>query len=448
MADFDFDLITIGAGSGGVRAARMSANHGARVAIMESGPLGGTCVNVGCIPKKLLSYAAHYREDFEDASGYGWEVAPRRFDWPSLIAAKDTEIRRLNGIYERMLRDAGVEIFAGRARLVGPHEVALGGQTHSARHILIASGGHPVRAALPGGEQMITSEDAFHLKQLPACAVVYGAGYIAVEFASIFNGLGVETHLVYRADRLLRGFDGDIGPLLAEEMSRKGVNLHPSCRIERIVPGDIKRVTLSDGTVLAAGCVLGATGRAPNSANLGLEELGVAMGEHGAIQVDGTYTTNLPSIHAIGDVTDRIQLTPVALAEGMAFADHWFGKGLRKVSYENVPTAVFSHPNVACVGLSEEAARLRGAVRIYKSSFGALRHTLSGRGERTFMKLVVDAQNDRVLGAHMIGPDAGEVLQGFAVALNCGATKAQFDATIGIHPTVAEEFLTMRAPAS
>jgi glutathione reductase (NADPH) len=453
MAEFDFDLITIGAGSGGVRASRFAADLGARVAIIEARELGGTCVNVGCIPKKLLSYAAHFAEDFEDARGFGWSSTNPTFDWPAFVAAKDREIERLNGIYERVLAEAGVLVLRGRARLLGPHEVRVGTRTVSAGRILVATGARPVRPVLPGSAAMITSEEAFHLKTLPRRAVIYGAGYIALEFASIFNGLGVDTHLVYRSSGLLRGFDADLREHLASEISAKGVHLHPTTRIERLETRGAQdtqgahRVYLSEGTTLEVDCVLAATGRTPNTADLGLVEVGVTLGGRGEIQVDESYTSSVPSIHAIGDVTDRIQLTPVALAEGMAFAERWFGRGLRAVSYERVPTAVFCHPNVAAVGLTESAARAAGmAVRIFRSRFGPLKHTLSGRNEQSFMKLVVDRDTDRVLGVHLVGADAGEVIQGFAVALNCGATKAQFDRTIGVHPTLAEEFLTLRTP--
>lgn len=451
MADFEFDLITIGAGSGGVRASRFAAEFGARVALIESAYLGGTCVNAGCVPKKLLSYAAHFKEDFEDAQGYGWTWGAKQFDWPGLIAAKDAHIAYMNSVYERHLLDAGVTVIRGTAILEGPNRVSVGAQKFSARRVLVATGSKPVLPAIEGSEHFITSNEAFHLQSLPERVVVYGAGYIGVEFASIFNGLGANTSLVFRAASLLPGFDAELGPRLAAEMAQKGLTLYPNERIERIVTsqtGPRFRAVLVGGTVLEADCVLAATGRIPNSDGLGLAKLGVQLGPLGAICIDESFSTNIPSIHAIGDVTDRIQLTPVALAEGMAFADRWFGSNTRRVAYEHVPTAVFSHPNVACVGLTEEGARAAGyTLRIFKQSFHPLKQALSHRRELTFMKLVVDASTDRVLGVHMLGPEAGEVVQGFAVALNCGATKAQFDHTIGIHPTVAEEFLTMRTEA-
>ncbi len=452
---YDFDLFTIGAGSGGVRASRMAAGLGARVAVAESGAFGGTCVNVGCIPKKLFSYAAHFHEDFADAAGFGWHVAEPWFDWPTLVANKDREIARLNGIYERILTGAGVEVIRGRATVVDAHTVAVAGRTITAAHILVATGGYPTRPAIPGAELGIVSDDAFHLPELPERVLVYGGGYIAVEFASIFAGMGVQTTLVYRGERLLRHFDADLGETLAREMVKKGVKLVLGRGLTAIEQRDgelqasLTVAAGAPGERLHADCVMFATGRAPLSAQLGLQAVGVAMGPAGQVLVDDVYRTSVPSIFAIGDVTDRVQLTPVALAEGMVVADTLFGDGRRRLSYDNIATAVFSHPNVGTVGLSEERARKAGhTLKLFKSSFKALKHTVSGRDETTFMKLVVDAATDKVLGVHMVGPDAGELVQGFAVALNCGATKAQFDATIGIHPTAAEEFVTMRTPVA
>lgn len=445
MTEYDYDLFTIGAGSGGVRASRFAAQLGVRVAVAEDRDLGGTCVNVGCVPKKLLSYAAHYHGDFEDAAGFGWSLPPPAFDWPTLIANKDREIARLNGVYEKILGDAGVTLLRGRATVLDAHTVAIGDRRVSARHILVATGGRPTKPDLPGIELAITSDEAFHLAALPRRVLIYGGGYIAVEFASIFAGLGVEVTLVYRGAQILRGFDSDLGTTLAAEMAKKGVAIRLQTQLQGIVRGAAGlTVSLDDGTQLSVDSVLAATGRSPNTAGLGLEAAGVGLDQRGAVRVAADYRSNVPSILAIGDVIDRVQLTPVALAEGMYVAALLFGAGRAPINYENIATAVFSHPNVGTVGLSEEQARERGAVQIFRSRFRALRHTLSGRDEQTMMKIVVDAASDRVLGVHMVGPDAGEIIQGFAVALQCGATKAQFDATIGIHPTSAEEFVTMR----
>ncbi len=450
MSRFDLDLFVIGAGSGGVRASRISAGYGAKVAVAEERYFGGTCVNVGCIPKKLFSYAAHYREDFHDAAGFGWNVPEPDFHWPTLVANKDKEIARLNGIYARVLESAGVTILKSRARILDPHSVECGGKTYSAKHILVATGSWPSVPEIPGRELAITSNEAFFLPELPASIIVVGGGYIAVEFASIFNGLGVRTTLVYRGARLLRGFDADLGLRLAEEMTKKGVAIRFECDIAALdeKTSGLLDVTLKDGGREEAGAVMFATGRKPNTHNLGLDVAGVSLGAGGAVVVDAYLKSSVDSIHAIGDVTDRISLTPVATAEGMALAKTLFRDQPTTLDYENIPTAVFSIPNVATVGLSEEAARKRGSVEIYKTGFRALRHTLSSSEEKTFMKLVVDAASRHVLGAHMIGPDAGEIIQGIAIALKCGATKEQFDSTIGIHPTAAEEFVTLRDMSS
>lgn len=450
MSRFDFDLFTIGAGSGGVRASRVSASYGAKVAVAEERYFGGTCVNVGCIPKKLFSYAAHYREDFHDAAGFGWNAPQPSFDWPTLVANKDKEISRLNGIYERILENAGVTILKDRATILDPHHVECGGKTYSARHILVATGSWPTTPEFPGRELAITSNEAFFLPELPASIVVVGGGYIAVEFASIFNGLGIPTTLVYRGTRLLRTFDADLGLRLAEEMTKKGVSIRFESDVAALekTGSDSIRVTYKDGSSGATGAVMFATGRQPNTRNLGLEAAGVRLGAGGAILVDRYLKSSVDSIHAIGDVTDRINLTPVATAEGMALAKTLFRDQPTMLDYENIPTAVFAIPNIATVGLSEEAARKRGSVEIYKTGFRPLRHTLSGSDEKTFMKLVVDTASRRVVGAHMIGPDAGEIIQGMAIALKCGATKEQFDSTIGIHPTAAEEFVTLREISS
>jgi glutathione reductase (NADPH) len=452
MSGFDCDLFVIGGGSGGVRAARMAAQRGARVVVAEAAALGGTCVNVGCIPKKLYSYAAQYGQDFGDAAGFGWDVPAPSFDWARLKKNRAQEIARLNGIYENLLRGAGAEIVRGWAMLRGAHEVVVetaeGERSWRARHILIATGGTPSVPHFPGREHVLTSDSMFDLDPFPRRLVIVGGGYIACEFASIFHGLGSEVTQLYRGEQVLRGFDEDVRRFLAQEVRKHGVDLRVRsdvARIDRDAGG--LRVTLEDGAVLEADTVLYATGRIPNVAGLGLDALGLRVLPHGGIEVDDRFQTSVPSIHALGDVTSRLQLTPVALAEAMVLVDHLFGQGQRGISYELVPTAVFTHPNIGTVGLTEAQARERhGEVRIFRSEFRALKHTLSGNAERTLMKLVVDAASDRVVGLHMVGPDAGEIVQGFAVAMKAGATKAVFDATIGIHPTAAEEFVTMREP--
>lgn len=450
MDENAYDLFVIGAGSGGVRAARMAAQRGARVAVAESGAVGGTCVNVGCIPKKLYSYAAHYGEAFAQARGFGWEVAPPRFDWATLKANRAREIARLNGIYERLLADAGVTLLRGRARLSAPGEVELDGVRHAARHVLVATGSHPVTPDLPGGELALTSDAMFDLPVFPRRLVVVGGGYIGCEFASIFHGLGAQVTQLVRGEQVLRGFDADVQRFLAQELRRSGVDLRTGSELAAIERrGDALLLTLKSGDTLQADAVLEATGRRANTAGLGLEALGVALNERGAVIVDERFESSVPGIHAVGDVIDRLQLTPVAIAEAMVLVERLFGQARRAIDYAQVPTAVFTHPNVATVGLSEAQARERhGAVRVFRSEFRPLKHTLSGSGERMLMKLVVDAASDRVVGLHMVGEDAGEIVQGFAVAMAGGATKAQFDATIGIHPTAAEEFVTLREPVA
>ncbi len=448
MTQYDYDLFTIGAGSGGVRASRYAANLGARVAVAEERYLGGTCVNAGCIPKKLFSYAAHYGEDIGHAAGYGWRVAAPAFDWPTLVANKDREIQRLNGVYAQLLAGAGVTLLRGRAALADAHTVEVDGRRISARYILVATGGWPVVPPVPGSDLAISSNEAFHLRQLPRRVLVVGGGYIAVEFASIFNGLGADTTLVYRGERLLKEFDADLGGFLAGQMQNKGVRILFRSLIERIgrsAEGGVLRATLADGSALETDCVMYATGRAPNTRGLGLAHAGVKLAANGAVVVDANFQSSVPSIYAVGDVIDRVLLTPVALAEGMVVAESLFGAGGRSLDYADIPTAIFSNPNVGSVGLSEAQARARhGDIDVYRTAFGPLRHQLTGSGEQVLMKLVVDRKSERVLGVHMVGADAGEIIQGFAVALRCGATKRQFDATIGIHPTVAEEFVTMR----
>ena len=448
MAQYDYDLFTIGAGSGGVRASRYAAGLGARVAAAEERYLGGTCVNAGCIPKKLFSYAAHYGEDIGHAAGYGWRVAAPAFDWRTLVANKDREIERLNGVYAKLLSGAGVTLLRGRATLVDAHTVEVDGRRISARYILVATGGWPVVPPIPGSELAISSNEAFHLGELPRRILVVGGGYIAVEFASIFNGLGVDTTLVYRGERLLKEFDADLGGFLAGQMENKGVRIrfHSNIAgIARAEHGNALRATLAEGCALETDCVMYATGRLPNTRGLGLENAGVNLAANGAVVVDAKFQSSVPSIYAVGDVIDRVLLTPVALAEGMVVAENLFGSGGRSLDYEGIATAIFSNPSVGSVGLSEAKARERlGDIDVYRTAFGPLRHQLTGSGEQVLMKLVVDRQTERVLGVHMVGPDAGEIIQGFAVALKCGATKRQFDATIGIHPTIAEEFVTMR----
>jgi glutathione reductase (NADPH) len=447
--DFDYDFLVIGGGSGGVRASRVAAGLGARVAVVESGPLGGTCVNVGCIPKKLLSHAAHFSQLAEEAQGFGWQQEALRFDWATLIANKDREIERLNGVYEKMLLGAGITLIHGRASFLGPHSVLVGAETITARHILIATGGRPSMPDIPGVEHAISSDQAFHLRELPGRVVVVGAGYIAVEFASIFNGLGAQTTLLHRRQQLLRGFDADLGRVLAEEMQRQGVGFRWNEAVVAISKqADGLQLQLGNGHSLVADCVMFATGRQPNTDGLGLEAAGVRCDAAGAVIVDQNFRTSVPSIHAVGDVVDRMALTPVALAEGTVVAHHLFGQGGRSApDYELVPTAVFSHPQVGTVGLSEAAARERyGELQIFDSTFRPLSNRMGAAPENVFLKLVVSKADQRVRGVHMVGEGAGELMQGFAVALQCGATKQQFDATIGIHPTVAEELVTMREP--
>ncbi|HVZ46228.1 MAG TPA: glutathione-disulfide reductase [Ramlibacter sp.] len=450
-AGFDCDLLVIGGGSGGVRAARMAAQRNAKVILAEAAALGGTCVNVGCIPKKLYSYASHYADDFRDAAGFGWHVGETRFDWGVLKANRATEITRLNGVYQKLLEDAGVEIVTGWASVTGPHGVRVrterGEREFNARHILVATGGRPSVPDFPGCEHVVTSDGMFDLEPFPGRLVVVGGGYIACEFASIFNGLGARVTQLYRGEQVLRGFDADVRRFIAQEMRKHGVDLRTNADVASVEKTSAGlEVKLKDGTVLVADTVLYATGRVPNVENLGLEAAGVRLGRNGAVVTDDFYASSVPSIHALGDVIDRVQLTPVAIAEAMVLADRLFGEGRRSLDYEFIPTAVFTHPSIGTVGHTEEEARGRfGRVDIYRSDFKPLRHTLSGSGERTLMKLVVDAATDRVVGLHMVGADAGEIVQGFAVAMKAGATKAVFDATVGIHPTAAEEFVTMRS---
>jgi glutathione reductase (NADPH) len=441
----DFDLFVIGGGSAGVRCARIAASHGAKVGIAEERFWGGTCVNIGCVPKKFMVYAAEYGLNADDARSFGWDIAKGGHHWQTLLAAKDKEIQRLNGIYLRLLQQAGAQIFESRATLKDPHTIEIEGKTVTAEKIVVATGGHPTRLDIPGAELGIVSDDAFYLPNRPNKIAIIGGGYIAVEFAGIFAGLGAETHLIYRQPLPLRGFDEDIRLALAEELAHNGVILHPDTTPQSITAnGETKQLALSDLTVLETDLVFFATGRAPNTRNLGLESAGVKTGKQGEILVDEALASSAPHIYAIGDVTDRLNLTPVATAEGHALADSLFGNKPRKISLENVPTAVFSIPPIGTVGLTETEAARRAPAKIFVTKFTPMRHNITHRPRKTLMKLVVDAQTDKVLGAHMLGEDAGEIIQGLAIAIIAGATKADFDRTIGIHPTAAEEFVTMR----
>ena len=452
--DFDYDLFVIGAGSGGVRASRISAAYGARVAVAESMFLGGTCVNVGCVPKKLFVYGSHFSEEFEDASAYGWQVNQESFDWATLRDNKTKEIERLNGIYRNLLEGAGVTLFEAHATLIDAHTLQVGEQTVTSKYILLATGGWPVVPEFPGSEHAITSNEAFYLPEFPDSVVIVGGGYIAVEFAGIFAGLGARTTLVYRGDLFLRGFDDSVREFVKEEVQKKHINLlfnSNVAQIEKRMGADGHssfELTMTDGTQQTSDLVLYATGRKPKTAGLGLEQAGVALGENGQVLVNDDYQTSVDNIYAIGDVTDRIQLTPVAIEEGMCIANNLFTDNPKKhLDYQNIATAVFCQPNIGTVGLTEAeaVAQHAGDLDIFESDFKPMKHTLSGRDERTYLKMLVRRSDDVVLGIHMVGPDAGEITQGLAVALVAGATKAQFDATVGIHPTAAEEFVTMRS---
>ena len=456
MTDQNYDLFVIGGGSGGVRAARIAAGHGARVGLAEADRYGGTCVIRGCVPKKLLVYASRFADDFNDAKGFGWTLQAPRFDWPSLIAAKDKEIARLEGLYQNTLKNAGVETFSDRAVLTGPNSVKLehSGREIRAEKILVATGGAPyIEPDLEGREHVITSDQAFHLAKQPERIVIVGGGYIAVEFAGIFAGLGTETTIVYRGDKILRGFDDDLRDALMEAYHAKGIRILTQHTIPHVEAGDdAKRVHLDNGAVLKADEVMYATGRVPKIRGLGLEALGIERGWNGHIVVDEEFRSSIPSIYAVGDVTDKPQLTPVAIRDGHAFADREFGAMERDVDYEMIPTAVFSTPEIGTVGYPEHLAAERApALDVYVARFRPMRVTLAGREERTMMKLIVDAQSQCVIGCHVFGPDAAEIVQMAAIAMRLGATKADFDRTMPLHPSAAEELVTMRtkrAPAA
>lgn len=453
MTKFDYDLFVIGAGSGGVRAARIAAGYGVKVGIAEKNYYGGTCVNVGCVPKKLMTYVSSYAAHMDDAAGYGWEIGARNLIWQTFIKRKNQEIERLNGIYERMLKNAGVDILWGGAEILDAHSIRIQEHTYTAERILIATGGRAVKPDIEGAEEYgITSDDVFYLEEQPKRLVVVGVGYIGLEFAGIFNGLGSRVDVLFRKDKILNeGFDADVRTFLQAEMTKKGIHFHPQTnvtRVEKTVQG--LKIHLDNGQLLEADQILFATGRLPNIDGLRLSEIGVKTAQNGAVIVNQDEQTSIPSIYAVGDVTDRVALTPVALAEGHALVDRLYGLKNRYISYENIPSAVFSDPNVAQVGLTEAQARRKFGddIDIYKSDFRAMRMILAERDERTLMKLIVHRTSNKVLGVHMVGAEAGEIIQGFATALIAGATKADFDATIGIHPTAAEEFVTMRTKVS
>jgi glutathione reductase (NADPH) len=446
---YDFDLFVIGAGSGGVRTARMSASKGLKVGIAEHQALGGTCVNVGCIPKKLFVYASEYSHIFDQAEGFGWSIAKTEFNWDILRENKNKEIERLNKIYNNLLDHVGVKVIRGRASILDPHSVKVGNNVYTAKNILIATGGTPYIPEFPGSKLVVTSNEAFYLKELPRKIIIVGGGYIAVEFAGIFKGLGVETHLVYRGPLFLKGFDSDVRNKIKEEYENQGVVLHFSTDVE-----EVKKINsgycvrLSTKEEIDVDLVMYATGRIPNIKDLGLESLNIKTKSNGTIIVDDYFNTSEPSIYALGDVIGRIELTPVAIAEGMALSN-FFVTGMRSsVDYTNIPTAIFSQPNSASVGLTEEEAiKIHGIdLRIYKSQFRPMKATLGGGDSKVFMKLIVIHSSDVVIGCHMVGDYAGEIIQGLAVAIKAGATKQNFDSTVGIHPTAAEEFVTMRQP--
>lgn len=449
--NYDYDLFVIGAGSGGVRAARMSAQYGARVAVAEYQALGGTCVNVGCVPKKLFVYASEFSHAFNDAAGFGWQNTSANFHWPTLRDNKNREIERLNDIYKNLLETPGVDIIEGRGVILDPHTVQAGEHSYTCRNILVCTGGYPYVPDFPGSEHAITSNDAFFLNELPKSIVIVGGGYIGVEFAGIFNGLGVETHVIYRGELFLKSFDQDLRSKLAEEMVKQGIQLHFNDDILSIKKlgteqrESVYELALKSGETLTSGLVMYATGRKPNTQGLGLENTAVSCDARGCIEVNEFFQTTEPSIYALGDVIGRVELTPVAIKEGMALAGNLFKGESNTVDYDNIPTAVFSQPNLGTVGLTEAEARaIYKDIQIYTSEFRPMKATLSGNNERVLMKLIVDKTSDKVVGCHMLGDGAGEIIQGLAVAIKSGATKLDFDTTVGIHPTAAEEFVTMR----
>jgi glutathione reductase (NADPH) len=449
MPSYDYQLFVIGGGSGGVRAARVASGLGARVAIAENFRYGGTCVIRGCVPKKLLVYAAHFAEDFADAMGFGWTLQPAAFSWPKLIEAKNKEISRLSGLYETKLVNSKVAVMHGAAHLVDAHTVAINGQHVTAEHILIATGGTPFVPPIAGIEHAITSNEVFDLPQLPQRVLIVGGGYIAVEFAGILNGLGAQVTLCYRGEQVLRGFDDDVRAHLHDAMIKKGITvlLHRDvASIDKLANGSLSvALTGAQNTKLVVDSVLYATGRIPNTQGLGLAEVGVALDEAGGVKVDAYGQSNIPGIHAVGDVTNRIALTPVAIREGAALANTLFGATPVQADLTTVPSAVFSQPPIGTVGLTEaQALSQNREIDIYSARFRSMRHTLSGRDERTLVKLIVDTASQRVLGAHMVGADAPEIIQGLAIAVRMGATKADFDATVALHPSAAEEFVTLR----
>jgi glutathione reductase (NADPH) len=444
-AAYDFDLFVIGGGSGGVRCARIAAQHGARVAVAEERFWGGTCVNVGCVPKKLMVMASEYGLAAQDSHGFGWDMAQDTHDWARLIGDKNREIARLNGIYIKLLTGAGATIFEARAKLLDAHTLDVGGRRVTAERIVIAVGGRPTRLNVPGAEHCIVSDDAFFLPEMPERITLIGGGYIAVEFAGIFAGLGSKVDLVMRQPLPLAGFDQDLREALAEALENLGITLHRGSPLVRVTAeGGTKQVDLANGTAIDTDLVFAAVGRAPLTEGLGLEAAGVETDRAGAVRIDGDGRTSVPNIFAIGDVTNRLTLTPVAIAEGHSLADMLYGPTRRSWALDKVATAVFSSPPIGTVGLTEAQAAARGPADIYVAKFTPMRHALSGRTRKTFMKLVVDQKTQLVLGAHMLGEDAPEIMQGLSIAINAGATKLDFDRTVGIHPTAAEEFVTMR----